>query len=128
MYLIWKCWWVVLMPEVLNGTAVFLHSTIPIWSWHFCFIKQHLVQSYGLRLYIMNRVILVDMISFNSLEKHLYLRVECFYLWGDIMEKVNLNNNFYLSLRLHLKRFQCWALDSPKKRKINVSFPGNERA
>ena len=47
---------------------------------------------------------------------------------GKIIEKVNLKNNFYFSLTLLLKWFQCWALDSPKTRKTHVSFLGNERS
>ena len=40
------------MPEVLNGVAAFLYFTIPIWSWHFCFIKQLLVDGFGLILHM----------------------------------------------------------------------------
>ena len=43
-YLIWKCWCVVLMHLVLNGMAVSLYCAIPIWSWHFYFIKIALSQ------------------------------------------------------------------------------------
>ena len=39
------------MSKVLNGIAAFLYCVTPIWSWHFCFKKQLLLDSFGLRLY-----------------------------------------------------------------------------
>ena len=39
------------MALELNGVATFLYCVIPLWRWHFCFIKQHLFQSFSLRLW-----------------------------------------------------------------------------
>ena len=36
--------------RVLNDVASFLSYVTPIWRWHFYFIKQFLVGSFGLRL------------------------------------------------------------------------------
>ena len=41
------------MALELNGVGTFAYCAIPLWWWHFCFIKQHLVQSFGLRLYFL---------------------------------------------------------------------------
>ena len=41
----------VLIPHEFNGVVAFLYCTIPIRSWHFCFTKQLLVDSFGIRLY-----------------------------------------------------------------------------
>ena len=51
------------MPKVLNGVATFLCCVIPIWSWYFCFIKQLLVDSFGLRLYCLPNGISLSMIA-----------------------------------------------------------------
>ena len=40
------------MALELTGVAAFSYCAIPLWSWQFCFIKQYLVQSFGLRLYV----------------------------------------------------------------------------
>ena len=50
-FLIWKCWCVVLISQKPNGMAIFLHCAIPIWSWHFCFIKQYSKTFFWARLY-----------------------------------------------------------------------------
>ena len=39
------------MAEVLNGMVTFLCCVTLTRRWHFCFIKQLLVESFGLRLY-----------------------------------------------------------------------------
>ena len=39
------------MPLVINGVDVLLNGATTILIWHFCFIKQYLVDSFGLRLY-----------------------------------------------------------------------------
>ena len=55
-YFIWKCWLVVSMPEFLNAIAAFLYCITPIWSWQFSFIKQLLVASFGLSLYVYSKI------------------------------------------------------------------------
>jgi len=48
---LWKCCCLIWMLLVSNGKTTLLYCAAPIWIWHFFFIKQHLVHSFGLRLY-----------------------------------------------------------------------------
>ena len=45
-YLIWKRWRVEWISQVLNSVAAFSYCTLIIRNWHFCFIKQHVGQSF----------------------------------------------------------------------------------
>ena len=69
---------------MLKGVATFLYFAISIWSWHFCFIKQLLVDSFGLRLYY-----------FGLRNYHVIQNMHLF-LWNQYSKKIVLKHTYFV--------------------------------
>ena len=84
------------MPLEANSVVAFLYCSIHLWRWHFYFIKQHLVQSFGLRHYDSEKCYVYKLNATNSLIVGLLLNLIIFSLYG----LVGLCTKIYLSFFL----------------------------
>ena len=66
-----------------------------IWRWHFCFIKQHLVQSFGLRLYYLKWELQVPPLIGPTRTKKIHIYQFQYTTWsGFVYDSLNKYNIF----------------------------------